>query len=224
VSTDPSAASGSVPAAAPASAAPASAAPAPASAAVPAPAASASAAVPASAAAERPAYTPRGNKSVGDIARSLLPLVVLVVLAVWVLWPRVGSRVQPVDPSGDLRDAARIGLFAVESPQGLPSGWHPTSSDLGQPTDRVLTIQIGYLTPAGKYATYVQSNVGTSELLGAQIPGSTMDGTVQVAGQSWQRYRTGRGEAALVRAGPVTLLVTGSANLAELTTLAASLR
>jgi Protein of unknown function (DUF4245) len=169
-------------------------------------------------------YQPRGNKTVSDILRSLVPLVVLVVLAVWLLWPKTGSRVQVVDPSGTLRDAARIGLFTVVSPHGLPSGWQPTSSTVDQPTDRVLTVEVGYYTPGQRYARYVQSNVPADRLVGDRVPGSVPDGSAVVAGVSWQRYRTPDGEIVLVRPGPVALLVTGSAGLDELTQLAASLR
>lgn len=167
---------------------------------------------------------PRGDKTIGDILRSLVPLVVLVVLAVWVMWPHAGSRVHLVDPSGDLRDARQIGLFTVQSPRGLSAGWQPTSSELDQPTAEVLTIQIGYLTPAQQYARYVQSNVRTDSLLDGQIAGATADGSVLVDGRTWQRYRTAKGELALVLPGKVTLLVTGSAGLDELTVLAASVR
>jgi Protein of unknown function (DUF4245) len=169
-------------------------------------------------------YQPRGNKTVGDIVRSLVPLVVLVVLAVWLLWPKAGSRVQVVDPSGTLRDAARVGLYTVVTPHGLPAGWQPTSSTVDQPTDRVLTVEVGYYTPGRKYARYVQSNAPTAGFVGDQVPGSVPDGSAVVAGVSWQRYRTPSAEIVLVRPGPVSLLVTGSAGLDELTELAASLR
>jgi hypothetical protein len=173
---------------------------------------------------EAEAVRPRGNRTIGDTLRSLVPLVVLVMLAVWVMWPRVGSRVHVIDPSGDLRDAARIGLFTVESPHGLSSGWQPTSSQLDQPTAEVLTIQIGYLTPAQQYARYVQSNVRTDSLLDTQVPGATIDGSVPVDGRTWLRYRTPKGELALVLPGKATLLVTGSAGQDELTAMASSLR
>lgn len=173
---------------------------------------------------QQTAIPPRGNKTVGDITRSLVPLLVLVVLAVWVLWPRVGSKVHQVDPSGDLRDAGRIGLFTVLAPTGLPSGWRPTSSRLDRPRPGELTIEIGYLTPGEKYARYVQSNVDTAALLGGQIPGAARDGSVRVGGRSWDRYRAARGELAYVLAGATTLLVTGSASAAELDVLASSLR
>jgi hypothetical protein len=167
---------------------------------------------------------PRGNKTVGDITRSLVPLVILVVLAVWVLWPRVGSTVREVDPSGDLRDAGRLGLFTVLAPSGLPSGWRATSSKLDRPAARQVTIRIGYLTPAERYARYVQSNVDSGALLSAEIPGATRDGSVRVGGRSWDRYRADRGELAYVLPGAATLLVTGSADAGELSVLASSLR
>jgi len=87
----------------------------------------------------------------------------------------------------------------------------------------VVTVEVGYLSPGEKYARYVQTNLRTDELLAAQLPGAAADGTAMVRGQAWQRYRTNRGEIALVLPGTVTLLVTGSAGLDELSALAASL-
>lgn len=171
-----------------------------------------------------PAPGRRGNQTVGNILRSLLPLVALVLLAVWLLWPHAGSRVHAVDPTGDLRGAARVASYRVVSPQGLPEGWTPTSSRVDQPIESVVTVEIGYLTPGGRYARYVQSNLRTEELLAAQLPGATVDGTALVGTRTWQRYRTDRGETALVLPGPATLLVTGSAPTPDLTTLANALR
>ena len=168
---------------------------------------------------------PRGDKTVANILRSLVPLVALVLLAVWLWWPDAGSRVHVIDPGEDLRGASRIAPYQVVSPQGLASGWRPTSSRLDHPTSAVVTLEVGYLSPGEKYARYVQSNLRTDDLLGAQIAGATPDGTLAVEGQPWRRYRTDRGETALVLPGPVTtLLVTGSAGLDELSALAASLR
>ena len=166
----------------------------------------------------------RGNQLVGNILRSLLPLVALVLLAVWLFWPRAGSPVHVIDPSDDIRGAGRVATYHVVSPQGLPPGWLPTSSYLDRPIAGVVTLEVGYYSPQGRYARYVQSNVGTADLLAAQISGATPDGTVLVGGQTWQRYRTGRGEIALALPGRATLLVTGSAGLDELTVLAGSLR
>jgi hypothetical protein len=156
--------------------------------------------------------------------RSLVPLVALVLFAVWLWWPDTGSRVQVVDPGEVLRAAGRFAPYHVVSPHGLPSGWRPTSSRLDQPTSAVVTVEIGYLSPGERYARYVQSNLRTDDLVGVQVPGATPVGSLAVAGQPWRRYRTARGETALVLPGPATLLVTGSAGLDELTTLAASLR
>ncbi len=166
---------------------------------------------------------PGGNRTVADIVRALVPLVLLVLIAVWVFWPRTGTRVHVVDPSADLRGASRIASYHVVSPQGLPPGWQPTSSRVDQPTSTVVTVEVGYLSPGEKYARYVQTNLRTDELLAAQLPGAAADGTAMVRGQAWQRYRTNRGEIALVLPGTVTLLVTGSAGLDELSALAASL-
>lgn len=165
----------------------------------------------------------RLGKTVGDMARSLLPLLAIVLIVVWVRSPG-GPVVHVIDPSEDLRAATEVAPYPVISAHGLPTGWQPTSSHLTQPATRVVTVEVGYLSPAGRYARYAESNLGLADFIDAQIPGSTPAGAATVQGRSWQRYATGSGEIALVLPGrQVSLLVTGDAGLAELTTLAAAL-
>jgi hypothetical protein len=174
---------------------------------------------------EEPGTRPPGvGKTVADLARSLLPLLAIILVVVWVRSPG-GDPVHVIDPSDDLRAATEVAPYPVASAHGLPAGWRPTSSHLTRPATRVVTVEVGYLSPAGRYARYAESNLGLADLIDAQVPGSTAAGTASVNGRTWRRYTTDAGETALVLPGErVSLLVTGSAGLAELTTLAASLR
>jgi len=157
------------------------------------------------------------------MVRSLLPLVAIILIVVWVRSPG-GERVHTIDLTDDIRAASEVAPYPVLSAHGLASGWRPTSSHLDRPAAGVVTFEVGYVSPAGRYARYVESNVGAAQLRTAQLPDATADGTASVGGRRWERYRTGQGEIALFRPGTVALLVTGSAGLDELLTLAASLR
>ncbi|HEU5270544.1 MAG TPA: DUF4245 family protein, partial [Jatrophihabitans sp.] len=84
-------------------------------------------------------------------------------------------------------------------------------------------FRIGYVTPAGKYAEFLESN-GPADAVAAPYGVLTRGGAAGIAGADWQEYRT-TDNRTLLRAtlGTVTVIVTGNADRAELATLAGSL-
>lgn len=167
----------------------------------------------------------RLNKTVVDLLRSLVPLILIVLVIVW-LKTSGGTQVQQVDPGPDVTAAARSASYQVLAPQGLPEGWRPTSSRLEKPTDSVTELEVGYLTPADKYARYRESDAGVQAFAAAQLAGAKKTGTTPVGTRTWDRYTTSTGELALLlpNAGKQpSVLVTGSAGESELAALAASL-
>jgi hypothetical protein len=162
--------------------------------------------------------------------RSLLPLLVLVLLLVgWnaLRTPRP-NPVRPVDPTSTVHLAASRAGYPMLAPQGLPAGFRPTSArtDAGSArSGSPVTLQIGYVTPKQQYAGFAISDDPQADALTSVLDGTHAEGSVQVAGQTWTRSRTQRGETALSRqADGVTVLVTGSADEGELETLAAAVR
>ena len=164
-----------------------------------------------------------------NMVRSLLPLV-LICLA-FVGWQVVqeGSSdpVHEVDTTSSERATAQLARYPLLVPRGLPEGWRPTSvrtnagtASAGDP----LTLQIGWYTPAEEYAAYVVSDDPDTPALTDVLGSATDAGTQEIDGETWQKHTTEQGETALTRddAG-ATMLVTGSAEDDELTTLAASL-
>jgi hypothetical protein len=107
----------------------------------------------------------------------------------------------------------------------LPAGWRPTSSRVDAPSGEgrsPVTLSIGYLTPSEHFAQLVISDRPAGRVLQDAAPGATGDAGGPAG---FQRYKTARGEPALVAArGAVTILVTGDASVAELTLLARSVR
>ncbi|HEX3814617.1 MAG TPA: DUF4245 domain-containing protein [Mycobacteriales bacterium] len=173
-----------------------------------------------------PAAQRRRQQTVRNMVWSLIPLLALIVIFVVVFQPSK-QPIPTVNPQPDVNYAAtRMHVPKVPSPRGLPGGWRATSSSLDQP-DRsgLLNLSIGYQTPKKQYAKLVESNRPVTDLVSGVVSGAHRTGEESVSGIEWTRYKTGRGELALAaQRGRLSALVTGSADLTELLTLADSLR
>lgn len=161
-----------------------------------------------------------------NLWRALIPLLAIVGLLVLLSWPRGqhAGGVHVVDVAGPIAAARQQAGFTVLAPTGLPAGWRPTSTDLtpSGPSSGA-SFRIGYVTPAGKYAEFLEGN-DQPDAVAAQYGPLAVDGTATVASTSWQQYRTSDGRQLLRHTtGKVTVIVTGSAGAAELTELAGSL-
>jgi hypothetical protein len=175
---------------------------------------------------DQPARRTTGRTVVG-LLRALLPSLVVVLVLVW--WQRGDPRPVPtVDPRPEIAHAQRISPTPLPVPGTLPTGWRATSARVDAPSGEgrsPVTLSVGYLTPADKFAQVVISDRPVGRLLQDAAPGATVDGTEPAAPAGFTRYRTGRGEPALVaERGPVTVLVTGDASVQDLTLLAQSVR
>ena len=176
-----------------------------------------------------PSAVERANRmSAANMIRSLLPLVVVCLLAVgWIAF-RQGDPdpVRPIDPTSSVQLAAARAGYAVVVPSGLPDGYRPTSArtDAGDAVEGApVTLEIGYVTPSTEYAGYVVSDDPEADPLTAVLDGAEADGTVELAGEEWTRATSTRGETVLSREDDgVTMLVTGSADDEELETVAAA--
>ncbi len=177
-----------------------------------------------------PTAVERANRmSAANMIRSLLPLVVICLLAVgWIAFRQSGTDpVRPIDPSSTVQLAASRAGYAVEAPSGLPDGYRPTSArtDAGEAVEGApVTLEVGYVTPSVEYAGFLTTDDPRADPLRAVLDGAQEEGTVDVAGRTWTRLTSQRGETVLSReeAG-VTTVVTGSADDDELETVAASI-
>lgn len=168
----------------------------------------------------------RPNLTALDLVRALVPLVVLILVVAWLSSPAEVDPVREVDPGPQLAYAATLGDFEVLAPGNLPDGWRATSVrvDPAVPGGPV-GVSVGYLTADDRFAQLVQSSdrSAPADVLGQgyAAAGNELD----IDGEPWRQVQTDDGELGLLsERAEVVLIVTGSADLAELRTLAGSLR
>lgn len=194
------------------------------------PPADAPAGTPAEAPAPSPAMVRAARLNAKNMLLSLLPLVLACLALVgWAAFRQSGTEpVREVDPASSVRLSAERADYPVLAPAGLPDGYRPTSARTtagGAEEGDPVTLEIGYLTPAEEFAGFVISDDRRADPLRRVLDGAEEQGAVDIAGESWTRLTTDRGETALTRgAGGATVLVFGSAADAELTEVAAAAR
>ncbi|WP_432903313.1 DUF4245 domain-containing protein [Micromonospora matsumotoense] len=168
----------------------------------------------------------RSERSPKDMALSLLVLLVPIALLLAFYRGFLGGE-QPttVDAAPAYEQARAANVFPVAEPTGLGSGWRTVSASF-RTVDDGANLRVGYLTPEGRGAQLVQSNVPPERLLPAELTAEGQpQGPADLGGANWQRY-TGRGnEQALVLLAPNrTVIVVGDARDNELRELAGALR
>ncbi len=154
-------------------------------------------------------------------------LVLLVPIALLLAFYRGflgGEQPTTVDPAPAVELARSEGAFPVSQPDGLGSDWRTVSARY-RAEEGGATLRIGYLTPQGRGAQLVESNVPAEKLLPAELSGGQPQGPADLPGGSWQRYTARSNEQALVLLEPNrTVIVIGDARESELRQLATALR
>ena len=179
--------------------------------------------------AQSPAMVRAAKLNAANMARSLLPLMLIcLVLVGWAaLRQTPDDPVIEVDPASSVRATAESAGYEVLVPTGLPDGYRPTSARTtagGSAKGAPVTLEVGYLTPEEEYAGFVISDDPSAQPLRRVLDGAEEHGTESIDGRSWTRESTAEGETALVLdTGDATVLVFGSAPDAELTEVAGSL-
>ncbi|MFJ8576991.1 DUF4245 family protein [Micromonospora sp. NPDC093277] len=167
----------------------------------------------------------RSERSPKDMALSLLVLLVPIALLLAFYRGFLGGE-QPttVDPATAIEQAREENAFPVSHPVGLSSDWRTVSARYRAEPDGA-TLRIGYLTPEGRGAQLVESNVPAEKLLPTELSGGQPQGPATLPGGSWQRYTARSNEQALVLLEPTrTVIVIGDAGENELRELATALR
>jgi hypothetical protein len=165
-----------------------------------------------------------------NLWRALVPLLVIVGVTVLVVWPRgaTSDGVHVIDATSKIAAARAQSGFGVLAPAGLDPRWRPTNSDLvPRGPSNGATFRIGYYTPAGKYAEFLEGD-DAADAVAASYGPLTSENTVAINGVSWDALRRSDGRRLLrhtfaTSTPPVTVLVTGSAGADELATLAGSM-
>lgn len=188
--------------------------------------------VPPSGPAVAPPVSPAGGKkdrserSPKDMAISLLVLLVPIALLLALYRGFLGGD-QPnvVDPAPALEHARSANAFPVSQPTGLGSDWKTVSAGY-RSVEGGSALRIGYVTPEGRGAQLVQSDVPPERLLPTELTAEAQpQGPTELGGRSWQRYTARGNEQALVLLEPErTVIVVGDARENELRRLADALR
>lgn len=168
----------------------------------------------------------RGAGTAADMVRSLLVIGVLVAI-VFLAVPRPQGRIQqPVDVAQAAEEARAAGLPAVEP--AVPDGWEPNAATFEpDPVEGLPTFSVGYLLPDESYAGVRMTTGATPGWLSGFTADGAPDGERQVAGATWQQLASEedpRRRSLVLVEGPVTTLVTGTADQAALDALAAAVR
>ncbi len=175
-----------------------------------------------------PALVRAARLNAANMARSLLPLVLICLLfAGWAAFRQApDERVIVVDPTSSVRLSAERAGYEVLVPTGLPDGYRPTSARTtagGAEDGEPVTLEIGYLTPDEEFAGFVITDDREADPLRRVLDGAEEQGAEEVGGRTWERRSTARGETAFVlEDGDVTAVVFGSAPDDELAEVAGS--
>ncbi|MGB9376092.1 MAG: DUF4245 domain-containing protein [Mycobacteriales bacterium] len=174
-----------------------------------------------------PPKLPRRQPRLTDMAISLGVLLAIIAVVLFAQQRSGDKAVKVIDPSQAYAGARNVATYRVLTPQGLPGGWRPTSARTESPETGRLTLRVGFVTPKAEYAQLVESDLPRAQLLTAELAaGARPTGSVEVGDAQWLSYPAANpGDRVIVRSsGGVTYVVSGSAGLAELRTLAGSLR
>lgn len=169
---------------------------------------------------------PQRTSFFGDALRTMAVLLAIVGLVVGfqrLLSAPPSNPVHALDYRPALAAARAAAPFHVLAPSGLPDGWAATS--VHYTPGSAAAWHLGVLTADRAYVGLEQSLDDTAAVLGEAAPGSVSDGTVEVAGDSWQLRRGPGNRTTLVRrVDGVTTVVTGDAPQDQLVAYAAGLR
>jgi hypothetical protein len=172
----------------------------------------------------------RGFETLGDMARSMGVVLVVVAVVVLITIRTRGQGIRVVDYRPDLAQAKIGAPFVLVAPEGLGARWRPTSDYFDPPARTgvagVTLWHIGFVTPAGQYAGMEQTNGEVHDAVAAAIDSPEQSGSSSVTGTTWQRWTQpdGKRRAITHTVGTVSVVVDGTAGWAELEQLAAALR
>lgn len=160
------------------------------------------------------------------LARSVVVCVLLTALVV-VLTPRRSDFPGPaVSYRGDAARLRAAAPFPTYAPGALPGSWWPIASRLTGVNDPPLAWHLAFVLPGGAHAALEQSDEGYAAYASRMANVAAVSGHQTINGVAWERrFRPDKDQRSLVRrAGPLTLVVTGTASWSDLTLLARSLR
>lgn len=131
--------------------------------------------------------------------------------------------VKAVDYRVELLTARRAAPYPVAAPDGLPTGWKPTSVSYERQAGN--SWHLGFLDPDGKYVAVEQSTAPAKKYVAEVSQRATDTGrTHEVAGEAWQHWKGPKYDALVLHGDGATTVVTGSAPMERLAQMAAALK
>jgi hypothetical protein len=129
---------------------------------------------------------PRGFETPGDMLRTMLFVLALVLVVFFLTARPQGDQRPPADVTGSAA-AATAGGVPVTAPV-LPEGWKASNSRFGPDAAEGLpTFHVGYLDPAGAYGGITATAAATPGWVeGVAGEGAAADGTRDLAGRTWE--------------------------------------
>jgi uncharacterized protein DUF4245 len=175
----------------------------------------------------------RLRTTVRDMVFSLAVIAVPLAVALAIKPSKAGDPVHVIDAASfqsTLAAARQSEPFTVLAPSGLPADWRLTSMNYQPAGVTAADWHLGYLLPGGSYASLEQTTQPLASFLNDQHSDASPNTAVQIAAATpnvWQRY-TGTTPAGLrtilfYTDAKSTVMVAGSASLAQLEQLAAAL-
>ena len=164
-----------------------------------------------------------------DMVRSLgLIAVIIAITLIFVpslLHPGKSERFPAVDYSDYVSGFKTVTGHSALTPMPAPKGFAANAGALTGPK-AAEHLHIGFATPGAKYAGLEESVAPATSFARSVIgaSGAIAIGQVAIDGVAWKVSTSTRGEYSLRRTfGAVTVIVTGSATVPQLQSLAASL-
>ena len=159
------------------------------------------------------------------VVAALATLAVAIGLLLALPTPRADTVI-PVDPSAAISEARATPGFTVHLPQPLPAGWQPNSARF-QLTKDGPQLHVGYLAPDGGYVGLEQADMrNVRRYVTVRSAGNVFADLRTINGQVWVHLTNDRkAQDTLAWFGPHgVVMVTGTASVANLERLAASLQ
>ena len=175
----------------------------------------------------------RLKTTVRDMVFSLAVIGVPIAVVLVLKPSKAGDPTHVIDAASyqtTLTAARQSEPFTVLTPSGLPASWRLTSAYYQPEGATAADWHLGYLTPSGKYASLEQTTEPLVSFLNDQHSDASPNTAVQIADATpnvWQRYTgttpTGLRTLLFHTDAKSTVVVAGSASLAELEQLAGDL-
>ena len=165
----------------------------------------------------------RSNATFKNYAISLGILVGIVLIMAFVVSTRSGEHIPTVDYRQDIDVLGGAADYAVTapSPELTEEGWTPTSSTLN--VSGPVEWSVGFATADDSHAMLTQSDADPEQVVADRVKEAEEAGTVAVGGREWEHFDSEEWGALVLREDGVTVVVSGSAELDELTHLAEGL-